>query len=148
MLHRPTSAPAWSPARRVSIHLGALTGPASGLLRFVLITAILAAIGCLYLWQVNDLSTLHDNTEKLHRQAGFLEQQNVVLAEQLARWNAPAYVEELSTQQGYVFAPKRLIAPMADAAPADAAPVAGAPADAALVAGAPAAVAVAAAPGN
>ena len=62
MLDRSTSAPAWSPVRRVTHRLWALTGLSSGLLRYVLIAAVLTAIGCVYLWQVNDLSTLHENT--------------------------------------------------------------------------------------
>ena len=109
MLNRSTSAPVWSPWRWLTGHLGALTGPYSGLLRYVLIAAVLSAIGCLYLWQVNDLSTLHEKTLKLEWQAGALEQQNVVLAEQLAQWNSPAYVDKRSAEQGYVAAPKRTI---------------------------------------
>ncbi len=113
MLHRPTTAPAWSPARRLAERLGALAGPSSGLLRYVLIAALLAAIGCLYLWQVNDLSTLHEKTVELQWQARTLEQQNVVLAEQLAQWSSPAYVDRHSAEQGYVATPNRVVAPAA-----------------------------------
>ncbi len=110
MLDRPTSTPVWSPMRWLTDRLGALTGPFSGLLRYVLIAAVLTAIGCLYLWQVNDLSTLHQKTIELQGQSKILEQQNVGLAEQLAQWNSPAYVDKRSTEQGYVAAPKRMIA--------------------------------------
>ncbi len=110
MLDRPTSTPVWSPVRSLTDRLGALTGPFSGLLRYVLIAAVLTAIGCLYLWQVNNLSTLHEETLKLQGQAKVLEQQNVGLAEQLAQWNSPAYVDKRSAELGYVAAPKRVIA--------------------------------------
>ena len=33
----------------------------------------------------------------------------VVLAEQLAQWNSPAYVDKLSSEQGYVAAQRRKI---------------------------------------
>ena len=56
MLHRSTSAPVWSPARWVNQRRGLLTGPTSNLLRYVMLAAILTAIGCAYLWQVNSLS--------------------------------------------------------------------------------------------
>jgi hypothetical protein len=121
MLDRPTSAPVWSPVRWLTDRLGALTGPFSGLLRYVLIAAILAAIGCLYLWQVNDLSTLHEKTLELQGQASVLEQQNVGLAEQLAQWNSPAYVDKRSAELGYAAASKRIIAAPPGAGPVTAA---------------------------
>lgn len=124
MLDRPTSTSIWPPMRGLTDRLGALTGPFSGLLRYVLIAGVLTAIGCLYLWQVNDLSTLHEKTLELHSQAKILEQQNVGLAEQLAQWNSPAYVDKRSTEQGYVTAPKRMIAAPLGAQPSKgAAPV-------------------------
>lgn len=120
MLHRTTSAPLWSPVRWVTGRLGALTGPSSGLLRYVLIAAVLAALGCVYLWQVNDLSTLHIKTGELQGQARRLEHDNVLLAEQLAKWNSPQYVDKRSTEQGYVAAPARIIeAPTLALAPAE-----------------------------
>jgi hypothetical protein len=131
MLHRPTSAPVWSPWRSLTDRFGALTGPYSGLFRFVFIAAVLSAVGCLYLWQVNNLSNLHEQTLRLERQASALEQQNVVLAEQLAQWNSPDQVDKRSTQQGYVVASKRTIE-------APAAPVPGSSVSAAEVAAAPA----------
>ncbi len=109
MLQRPASAPVWSPARRLAARLGVLTGPQAGLLRYVLIAAIGCALLCAYLWQVNDLSNIHDATLTLQYQANQLEEKNVALAEQLAQWNSPAYVEQRSTEEGYVVAPQRKI---------------------------------------
>jgi hypothetical protein len=109
MLERTTSAPVWSPVRRVSHRLWALTGLSSGLLRYVLIAAVLCGIACVYLWQVNDLSSLHEDTLELQYQASVLEEKNVILAEQLAKWNSPAYVDKLSVEAGYVVAPPRTI---------------------------------------
>ena len=109
MLHRPTSAPLWSPARWRNQRSGLLTGPTSNLLRYVLLAAFLTAIGCAYLWQVNSLSTTYDNTLALQSEAYRLETQNVILAEQLAQWNSPAYVDKRSVEEGYVVAPYRTI---------------------------------------
>ena len=105
MLHRPTSAPVWSPLRWLGDRRAALAGPFSGLLRYVIIAALLTAIGCVYLWQVNSLSNTYEATLKLEEQARDLEQQNWLLAEQLAQWSSPAYVDRLSAEQGYVVAP-------------------------------------------
>ncbi|MCU0508208.1 MAG: hypothetical protein MUC34_07385 [Anaerolineae bacterium] len=110
MLHRPTSAPIWSPLRWLGDRRAALAGPLSGLLRYVIIAALLTAIGCVYLWQVNSLSNTYDATLKLEAQARDLEQQNWLLAEQLARWSSPAYVDRLSVEQGYVQAPVTTLA--------------------------------------
>jgi predicted PurR-regulated permease PerM len=104
MLHRPTSAPIWSPLRWLGERRAALAGPLSGLLRYVIIAALLTAVGIAYLWQVNSLSNTYDATLKLERQARDLEQQNWLLAEQLAQWSSPAYVDRLSAEQGYVAA--------------------------------------------
>lgn len=111
MLHRPTSAPIWSPLRWLGDRRAALAGPLSGLLRYVIIAALLTAIGCVYLWQVNSLSNTYDATLKLEAQARDLEQQNWLLAEQLARWSSPAYVDRLSVEQGYVQAPVTTLVP-------------------------------------
>ena len=104
MLHRPTSAPIWSPLRWLGERRAALAGPLSGLLRYVIIAALLTAVGIAYLWQVNSLSNTYEATRTLEKQARDLEQQNWLLAEQLARWSSPAYVDRLSAEQGYVAA--------------------------------------------
>ncbi len=109
MLHRPASAPVWAPARWLHQRRGALTSPTSNLLRYVLAAAILTAIGCAYLWQVNSLSDIHDKTVVLQREARQLETQNVTLAEQLAQWSTPAHVERRSADEGYVVASPRAI---------------------------------------
>jgi hypothetical protein len=109
MLHRPTPAPAWAPARWLNQRRGLLTGPTSNLLRYVVIAAILTAIGCAYLWQVNSLSTIYDNTLVLQNESYQLEADNVILAEQLAQWSGPAYVDRRSTEDGFVTAPSRII---------------------------------------
>ena len=104
MLHRPTSAPVWSPLRWLGERRAILAGPLSGLLRYVIIAALLTAIGIVYLWQVNSLSNTYEATLKLETQAHDLEQQNWLLAEQVAQWSSPAYVDRLSAEQGYVAA--------------------------------------------
>ena len=123
MLHRPTSAPIWSPLRWLGERRAALAGPLSGLLRYVIIAALLTAVGIAYLWQVNSLSNTYDATLKLERQARDLEQQNWLLAEQLAQWSSPAYVDRLSAEQGYVAASVTTLSePMIASVQPDAAP--------------------------
>ena len=114
MLHRPASAPAWAPRRwaplrRLTARLGAITGPSSGLLHYVLIAAVLCAIGCAYLWRVNELSTIHERTLELQGQARRLEEKTVALSVQLSQWNSPAYVDKRSIEEGYVAASEQLI---------------------------------------
>lgn len=123
MLHRPTSAPIWSPLRWLGERRAALAGPLSGLLRYVIIAALLTAVGIAYLWQVNSLSNTYEATRTLEKQARDLEQQNWLLAEQLARWSSPSYVDRLSAEQGYVAASvitlsEPMIASVSNAAPA------------------------------
>lgn len=109
MLHRPASAPVWSPLRRIAARVGVVAGPSAGLLRYVLIAAVLCTIGCVYIWQVNELSNIHERTLNLQWQARQLEQKNVVLSIQLAQWNSPAYVDQRSIEQGYLPAPQHTI---------------------------------------
>jgi cell division protein FtsB len=113
MLHRSTAAPVWAPARWLHQRRGALAGSTSNLLRYVMIAALLTAIGCAYLWQVNSLSDVYDKTVALQAEARELEKQNVTLAEQLAQWSSPAYVEKRSTEEGYVVAsPHAILEPV------------------------------------
>jgi hypothetical protein len=109
MLQRPSSPSIWSPSRWLNERRGLLTGPISSLLRYVLIAAFLTAIGCVYLWQVNSVSTIYDKTILLQAEAARQEVVNVMLAEQLAQWSSPAYVDRRSTEEGYVQAPSRVI---------------------------------------
>lgn len=109
MLHRPASAPVWAPARWLHQRRLGLTSPTSNLLRYVLAAALLTAIGCAYLWQINGLTEIHDRTVALRREARQLETQNSMLAEQLAQWSTPAYVGTRSAEEGYVAASPRAI---------------------------------------
>lgn len=109
MLHRPTSVPIWSPLHWLPLRRGVLRGPVATLLRYVAIAVILTVIGCAYLWQVNALSNLHDDTLRLQRLTARQEQENVILAAQLAQWNSPAYIAKRSAEEGYVEAPANII---------------------------------------
>jgi hypothetical protein len=107
----------WSPLKWLGGRRIALSGPTSGLLGYVLIAALLTAIGCVYLWQVNSLTNLYESTLDLQADARKLEQDNWILAEQLAQWSSPAHVDRRSTEQGYVQAVLRSVpAPLAASA--------------------------------
>ena len=109
MLHRSTSVPVWSPLHWLPLRRASLRGPVATLLRYVAIAIVLTAIGCAYLWQVNVLSNLHDDTLRLERLTARQEQENVVLAAQLAQWNSPAYIAKRSAEEGYVFADAHIV---------------------------------------
>lgn len=101
MLQRITSTPTIAPGRPTSWRRGLLTGANSALLRYILIIAILCAVGCLYYLQMNRLSELHSGIIALNAQAHTLEQRNVELARQWARWNTPSYIEAQADAAGY-----------------------------------------------
>lgn len=88
---------------------GILSGPVATLFRYVAVVLVLTAIGCAYLWQVNALSTLHEDTAELQIITARQEEENVILAAQLAQWNSPAYVAKRSAEEGYVVAPAHII---------------------------------------
>lgn len=102
MLQRITSTPpVTAPGRLAGWRRGLLTGATSALLRYILIVAVLCAVGCLYYLQMNSLAALHTQIVKLQKQAQTLEQHNVELARQWARWNTPSYIEAQADAAGY-----------------------------------------------
>jgi predicted PurR-regulated permease PerM len=94
MLNRAVSSPTWAPSRWAEWRRGLSTRQAAILLRYVLVVAVLCAAGCLYLWQVNTISILSNETMKLERQARDKEAANVLLMQQLAQWESPAYIDQ------------------------------------------------------
>ncbi len=102
MLQRITTTPPAAPGRLADWRRGLLTGASSALLRYILIIAVLCAVGCLYFFQMSRLSELHRDIIKLGVQAEVLEQSNIELTRQWARWNTPSYIEEQAEAAGYV----------------------------------------------
>jgi hypothetical protein len=102
MLQRITSTPPVTvPGRLAGWRRGLQTGATSALLRYILIVAVLCAVGCLYYLQMNSLSDLHDDILVAQGRARTLEQYNVELARQWARWNTPSYIEAQADAAGY-----------------------------------------------
>lgn len=99
MLNRTASSPAWRPAPwpawqrslRAEVTLA----------RYLLFVLVICALACVYYWQASELRELQKETAGLERQAYQLEQENIRLAEQLARWSSPAYVEKRMREEGY-----------------------------------------------
>lgn len=102
MLQRITTTPLAAPGRLVGWRRGLLTGASSALLRYILIMALLCAIGCVYFLQMSRLSDLHREIVRLGEQAEVLEQGNIELTRQWARWNTPSYIEAQADAAGYV----------------------------------------------
>lgn len=122
MLQRmTTTSPVTAPGRLTGWRRGLFTGANSALLRYILIIATLCAVGCLYYLQMNSLSNLHDQILGLQGQAESLEQRNIELARQWARWNTPSFIEAQADAAGYVI-PDKIIhvgsATRADSGPA------------------------------
>lgn len=126
MLQRTTSG-LYSPSRWTNWRRGLLSGPTSLLLKYVAIAAIVTAIGCLYIWQTNNLRQIYRATSRLSVERIGLEQTNVNLVNQLAQWNTPRYVDERGEVEGYVTPPHSVVTTdeasgslLAQSAPADA----------------------------
>ncbi len=100
MLQRITTTPP-APGRLADWRRGLLTGASSALLRYILIIAVICAVGCLYFFQMSRLSELHRDIIKLGVQAEVLEQSNIELTRQWARWNTPSYIEAQAEAAGY-----------------------------------------------
>jgi len=101
MLQRITTTPPAAPGRLAGWRRGLLTGANSALLRYILIIAVICAVGCLYFFQMSRLSDLHREIIALGEQAEILEQKNIELTRQWARWNTPSYIEAQAEAGGY-----------------------------------------------
>lgn len=102
MLHRTTSTSAWWPGRWPAWQRGVRTGLNSALVRYLLILVAVCALGCVYLWEANNLSQLYGEISRKERQIYMLEAENIRLAEQSAQWNAPGHVEQRMRAEGFV----------------------------------------------
>jgi hypothetical protein len=100
MLNRAVSSSTWMPGRWAEWRRGLSTRQAAILLRYVLVVAVLSAMGCLYIWQVNTISIISDETVTLEKQAKRMEAANVLLMEQLVRWQSPAYIDNRTRAVG------------------------------------------------
>ncbi len=102
MLHRTVSNPVWPLARwpnwQRSLHAEL------NLARYLLFVLVICALACVYYWQASEQRALQKETAELEWKAYQLEQENVRLAEQLARWRAPSYVEKRMREEGYTAA--------------------------------------------
>jgi hypothetical protein len=89
------------PARRVGVSEPSAVDT-SGLLRFLILLAVISGLTCLYVWQANTISAIRDETLVLSEEIRSLERQNVGLMLEYARWDAPDYIEEASNESGMV----------------------------------------------
>ena len=94
MLNRAVSAPTWTPSRWTNWRRTLSRKDTARLLRYVLAVVVLCLIGCLYLWQVNDIKNISNDTIQLRVETSALEATNVSLMRQLAQWQSPAYIEQ------------------------------------------------------
>lgn len=94
MLNRAMSSPTWTPSRWTNWRRTLSRKDTASLLRYVLVVAVLCLVGCLYLWQVNDIKNISNDTVDLRVEASALEAVNVSLMQQLAQWQSPAYIEQ------------------------------------------------------
>lgn len=85
----------------------------SGLLRFLILLVVISGLTCLYVWQANTIYAIRSETQIMTEEIRSLERQNVALMLEHARWDAPDYIEEESSQSGMVIgqAPVRVQLP-------------------------------------
>jgi hypothetical protein len=85
----------WSDWRTISTRQAAMVR------RYVFLVIVLSALGCLYLWQINVITDLRQQTKALQAKAESIEGANAALMEQLARWESPAYIEQQALAAGW-----------------------------------------------
>ena len=81
---------------------GALAGPNAWLMQLTLIAVVVSLLACAYLWQSSALRDIQTDTRQTERMVTTLEHENVSLMLQVAKWNAPAYIEEKARKEGMV----------------------------------------------
>jgi hypothetical protein len=101
MLNQTVSSPTWTPSRRTDWRSGLSDRQAALVRRYVLLVVILCALGCIYLWQVNVITHLRQETWKMHVRTVEVEGSNAVLMEQLARWESPSRIEQAASAAGW-----------------------------------------------
>jgi cell division protein FtsL len=81
---------------------GVLAGPNAWLMQLTLIAVVVSLLACAYLWQSSALRDIQKDTRQTERMLTTLERENVSLMLQVAKWNAPAYIEEKARREGMV----------------------------------------------
>jgi len=79
-----------------------LAGPNAWLMQLTLIAVVVSLLACVYLWQSSALRDLQRDTRNTEEMVTDLERQNVSLMLQVAKWNAPAYIEDKARREGMV----------------------------------------------
>jgi len=102
MLNQTVSSPTWTPNRRTDWRGGLSDRQAAMVRRYVLLVVILSALGCIYLWQVNVITHLRQETWKMHLRTVEIEGSNAVLMEKLARWESPSRIEQAASAAGWL----------------------------------------------
>jgi hypothetical protein len=94
MLNRAISSPTWAPSRLSA-------GNAALVRRYVLMVIILSTLGCVYLWQVNVITDLRQQTRLMLGQTVELEGANAPLMQQLAQWESPSHIDQAANAAGW-----------------------------------------------
>jgi len=77
-----------------------LAGPNAWLMQLTLIAVVVSLLACAYLWQSSALRDIQKNTRQTEQKLTELERENVSLMLQVAKWNAPAYIEDQARREG------------------------------------------------
>ena len=101
MLNRAISSPTWTPSRWADRRRGLSDRQAALVRRYVLLVILLSALGCVYLWQVNVITHLRQETWNMHAKTVEIEGSNAVLMQQLARWESPSHIEQAASAAGW-----------------------------------------------
>jgi hypothetical protein len=74
----------------------------SGLLRFLILLAVICGLTCVYVWQADTISSIRYETQTVKTEIKTLERQNVSLMLEYATWDTPDYIEAKSNEAGMV----------------------------------------------
>jgi hypothetical protein len=101
MLNQTISSPTWTPNRWTDWRSGLSGRQAALVRRYVLLVVLLSTLGCIYLWQINVITDLRQETGKMHAQTEEIEGINVVLMQQLAEWESPSHIDQAARAAGW-----------------------------------------------
>jgi hypothetical protein len=106
-----------TPSRRTSTdnHLAdRWAGNSSMSIRFLIFVVIICGLTCLYIWQAHTISVIRSDTDDTLAKMRDLEEENVRLMLDYARWDTPGWIETESNKAGMVVGQAPIRVPIHD----------------------------------
>jgi hypothetical protein len=102
MLNQTISAPTLAPSRWTDWRRGLTDRQAAMVRRYVVMVIVLSALGCIYLWQMNVIMELRQQTRAMRDQTEEIEGANAPLMLRLAQWQSPGHIEQAAKAAGWL----------------------------------------------